>query len=431
MVTSPSFNRRKLLKGGLSSILASACAPQFIPARLLGQDAPSKQIRMGCIGMGKHGVGVNMRSFLNLDGCQIAVVCDVFQSRREKAAAEVNKHYKTKDCATERDFRALLARSDLDAIVISTPDHWHVTMAKLALEAGKHVFCEKPTLTIKEGRDLVNAVEKSGRIFCTGLEDRSVIHYYRLVEIVRNGDIGALKHIKVGLPTKPIFPKESPAPVPAGFDFAMWLGPAPERDYFPSLTDDQVWRQIRDFSGGSLTDWGAHLMDTAQVGNFSENSGPISVKGKGIIPPDSVNTVPRNYHLSYEYSNGVTMDVEAAEAYIRFEGESGWVSCTKWRGKLEASDMDLFKKKYDPATSKVWPMPPDEHVNFLDCLRGKAKPNYTAEALHRLSTAMHLGLISMELGNPLHWNPEKEEFTEAEANALRSRTMREDWKKLG
>ncbi|MBL9115325.1 MAG: Gfo/Idh/MocA family oxidoreductase [Verrucomicrobiaceae bacterium] len=426
-----SSTRRSFVRNGLASVLATGSAPLFIPASVLGQASPSRTFTLGCIGMGKHGVGVNMRSFLHEEGCRIVAVCDVFRDRREKAAAEVNRHYKNSDCAAVADFRALLSRPDIDAVVISTPDHWHVTMALLALQAGKHVFCEKPTLTIDEGRRLVQSVAKSGKVFCTGLEDRSLIHYHRLVEIVRNGDIGTLKHIKVGLPTKPIFPKQDPAPVPGSLNFPMWLGPAPERDFFPTLTDDQVWRQIRDFSGGSLTDWGAHLMDTAQVGNFSENSGPVTVSGKGTIPPDSINTVPRDYTLDYTFANGVTMEVKSAEPYIRFEGDKGWVGCTKWVGKMEASDMQVYQKKYDPSSSKIWPLPPREHRNFIDCLQGKAAPTYSAESLHRLSTAMHTGLIAMELGQKVHWDPEKETFQEPDANALRTRIMREDWKKLG
>lgn len=427
----PSPSRRRFLQSGLASILAAGAAPVFVPARALGAGAPSKTITLGCIGVGKHGHGVNLNSFLNEDGCRVLAVCDAFKSRREKAKAAADKQYSNTDCAMIADFRELLARPDIDAAVISTPDHWHVTMSLLALAAGKKVFCEKPTLTIAEGRELADTAARTGGIFATGLEDRSLIHYHKLVEAVRNGGIGKLERIQVGLPAKPVFPKEEPAPVPEDLNYEMWLGPAPFRPYSPSITDDQVWRQIRAFSGGSLTDWGAHLMDTAQVGNFAELSGPVAVSGKGVIPPDSINTVPRDYELSYTYANGVVMEVRSSAPSIRFEGSGGWAAIMSWSGPLEASDMNIFRKTYEPAKNKMWPRPPREHRNFLDAIREGTAITYNAESLHRLSTAMHIGAISMELGRPLRWDPKAEAFDDAAANELRKRASREDWKKLG
>ncbi|MDZ4403108.1 Gfo/Idh/MocA family oxidoreductase [Prosthecobacter sp.] len=426
-----SSSRRSFLKSGMAGIVAAGIAPQFVSSRLLAADAPSKKITLGCIGVGKHGLGVNLNSFLQEDDCRIIAVCDVFKSRRAHAREVVNKKYGNEDCAEFADFRALLARPDIDAVVISTPDHWHVTMALMALAAGKQVFCEKPTLTIAEGRTLADTVAKQKAVFATGLEDRAVIHYHKLAEVVRNGGIGKLERIKVGLPAKPIFPKEDPVPVPDDLNYELWLGPAPHRPYTPSLTNDQVWRQIRDFSGGSLTDWGAHLIDTAQVGNFAENSAPVAVSGKGVIPPNSINTVPRDYELKYTYANGVTMEVQASAASIRFEGSDGWVAINGWTGPLEASDMDLFRKTYDPVTNKIWPRPPREHRNFLDSIRNGTPPTYTAEGLHRLSTVMHIGAIAMELDKPLRWDPKTEAFDDAKANDLRQRTSREDWKRAG
>jgi hypothetical protein len=268
-------------------------------------------------------------------------------------------------------------------------------------------------------------------LFATGLEDRSVIQYYKLCEVVRNGGIGTLERIKVGLPTKPVFPREGPAPVPADLNYEMWLGPAPYRPYTPSLTDAQVWRQIRDFSGGSLTDWGAHLIDTAQVANFAENSGPVAVAGQGVIPLDSINTVPRTYELNYTYANGVVLEVTASDVAIRFEGSSGWVGCKGWQGRLEGSGVNVFRQSYDAATNKLWPQRPREHRDFLDSVKTGQPPMYTAEALHRLSTTLHLGAIAMELGRPLRWDPAAEQFPgDAAANALRTRPKRHDWKQV-
>ncbi|MFM7750459.1 MAG: Gfo/Idh/MocA family protein, partial [Opitutaceae bacterium] len=320
---------------------------------------------------------------------------------------------------------------DIDAVVISTPDHWHVTMALMALDAGKRVFCEKPTLTIAEGRALARAVAEKRLLFATGLEDRSVIQYYKMAEVVRNGGIGRLRRIQVGLPVKPIFPKEEPVPVPAGLDWEMWVGPAPFRPYTVSLTEPQVWRQIRDFSGGSLTDWGAHLVDTAQVANFAEDTSPVAVRGAGVIPPNSVNTVPQTYEITYTYANGVVLEVKSDQPSIRLEGDAGWVGNKGWLGRLEAHDLDVFRRTYDPASSKIWRKRPHEHRDFLDCFRNGQPPMYTAEALHRLSTTLHLGAIAMELGRPLKWDPKQEEFDDPAANALRSRPTRNDWRRRG
>ncbi len=422
--------RRHFLKSGLSAVIAAAVAPQIVSSRVWGQNAPSKRVSLGFIGVGSHGHDVNLRSFLQQEDCVARVVCDVFGSRALRAKETIDAHYGNRDCLVVADFRDVLARPDLDAVVISTPDHWHVTMSLMALEAGKRVFCEKPTLMIEEGRRLSDAVKRSGLLFATGLEDRAVIQYHLLAEAVRNGAIGQLKHIEVGLPEKPVFPVEATAPVPSDLNYELWLGPAPFRPYTPTLTDAQVWRQIRDFSGGSLTDWGAHLVDTAQVANFAENSSPVAVEGCGEIPSASVNSVPATYQLAYRYANGVTMNVASTGVAIRFEGTDGWVGNQGWLGRLEGSDVEVFRRKYDPATNAMWARPAREQRDFLDCIHHGKAPMYTAEALHRLSTTLHLGLIAMELGRAVRWDPEREAFLDDDAaNALRARAPREDWRR--
>ncbi len=421
--------RRSFLRSGMSGIFATAVAPQLVSSRAFGQHSPANRITLGFIGVGTHGHGVNLKSFLQEADCQVVAVCDVFESRRTRALETVNQHYGSTGCAAIADFRDLLARRDIDAVVISTPDHWHVTMSIMALEAGKMVFCEKPTLTIAEGRHLADEVKRHGRLFATGLEDRAVIHYHMLAEAVRNGAIGRLQRILVGLPKKPIFPIENPAAVPAELNYELWLGPAPFRPFTPSLTHAQAWRQIRDFSGGSLTDWGAHFVDTAQVANFMEESGPVAVEGTGTIPPGTMNSVPHTYDLTYRYSNDVTLRVTSGELFIRFEGTEGWVGNKGWAGQLQASDMTVFRQKYDPKTNKIGPRRPREQRDFLDCAKNGQAPMYTAESLHRLSSALHLGSIAMELGRPLDWDPATESFPhDAAANALRSRPARDDWK---
>ena len=352
----------------------------------------------------------------------------MFGHRREEAKATIDKQYGNQDCDMIADFRDLLARDDIDAVVISTPDHWHVPASLLALEAGKDVFCEKPTLTIAQGRRLVETVAKHEAVFQTGLEDRSVAQYHKMAEAVRNGAIGELKTIQVGLPFKAkTFPVEKDVPIPDDLNYRMWLGEAPDAPYSPWRVQKDCWRQIRDYSGGTLTDWGAHIMDTAQVAMFMEKSGPVAVEGRGEIPPDCLNSIPNKFELKYTYANGVVMNVKADGVYIRLEGSEGWVGNKGWRGGLEAHDRLIYRNKYED--NKIWPLPPGEHRDFLDCVKSRKPTTYTAEDLHRLSTAMHVGNIAIELGRPLEWDPDTEAFVDdAEADGLRTRSARDDWK---
>ena len=415
-------SRRNFLK-------SSTLAFPYVGLGLIGtRAAPTAAIQLGFIGVGNHGHQYNLKSFLQQDDCRAVAVCDVFKSRCASAKQTIDAKYGTQDCNIYHDFRELLASDEIDAVVISTPDHWHVPLSMFALDAGKDVFCEKPTLTIAEGRKLVEKVAEKGAIFQTGLEDRSVSQYYKLAEAVRNGAIGDLKTIHCGLPYKArTFPVESGVPVPDDLNYKMWLGPAPEAPYSPWRVHKDCWRQIRDYSGGTLTDWGAHIMDTAQVANFAEKSGPIAVEGSGSIPKNCLNSIENQFDLTYTYKNGVKMHVKAEGVYLRFEGTEGWVGNKGWRGGLEAHDRMVFRNQYED--SKIWKQPPGEHRDFLDSVHSREQPAYTAEDLQRLSTAMHIGNIALQLGRPLKWNPDSEAFVDdAEADKLRSRPASEDWK---
>ncbi len=405
----------------LSQSLALTAAPWVskLPA------APSKTLSLACIGVGGHGNGYNMPSFMRENDCRVVAVCDVYKPRWEQALAKVNEKYGDKDCQGYGDFREVLARKDIDAVVISTPDHWHVPISMAALETGKDVFCEKPTLTIAEGRKLEEAVKKHGAVFQAGLEDRSITAYHLLCEAVRNGKIGQLGHIDVELPVhSKVYIEEKQKP-PTGLDWNMWLGPAPWAEYSPQRFDWMGWRMMRDYSGGILTDWGAHIVDTAQVGNFAELSGPVSIEGKGEIPEGVMNTAKQTFDITYTYGNGVTMRVKSGGVRLHFQGSEGWCGNKGWRGAPEAHDKTIFKADY--TQNKMWPRPVGEHRNFLDSVKSRQRTTYTAEDLHRLSTTLHLGAIAMELGRKLDWNPDTEAFTnDCEANRLRSREAR-DW----
>lgn len=417
-------SRRKFLQ---QSGLAVAAVPTLVPSHVLGKDAPSEIVTMGFIGVGSQGTNVNLKYFLRQDDCRALAVCDVQPDKRENARNLTNDFYDNQDCAMYTDFRDVLSRKDIDAVCISTPDHWHVPMSLMALDAGKDVICEKPTLTIKEGRDLVNKVQKTGRVFTVGLEDRAMSPYYKLAEAVRNGAIGKLHTIHVGLPyKKTVWPIQLEAPVPEDLHYKMWLGPAPYAPYTENRLHPQCWRQIDDYAAGTLTDWGMHLCDTAQVANFSELTSPVRVEGTGVIPENAMNSVPNQFDLKYTFANGVVMNVKSTQPSIRLEGSEGWCGNKGWLGELEAHDLSIFKREYKE--NKIWPMPPREQRNFLDVIRFGKKPMYDAEALHRLSTTLLTGSIAMKLGRALDWSPEKEEFVnDDEANSFRSRPRSNEW----
>src|SRR4029434_9858610 len=271
------FSRRHFLR----SAAVSAAVPWIVPSTVFGADAPSNKLNVGFIGTGSHGVDWNLPPYLRAKEARVAMVCDVDGLRLKKAKAIVDAHYDNEDCAMTKDFREVLARKDIDAVMISTPDHWHTLISVMALRAGKDVQCEKPTLTIDEGKVLIKTVRKHKKVFQTSTEDRSVPEYHRMANLVRNGRIGKLQRIEVILPKQPSVPGDpTPQPVPPDLDWEMWLGPAPHAPY----TRDRVhfnFRWIWDYSGGIICDWGAHLFDTAQWANDSERSGPVEIEGTG------------------------------------------------------------------------------------------------------------------------------------------------------
>ena len=415
--------RRQFMKS------AALALPTFGALRLQAEGpAPSEQINLGFIGAGIHGGGYNLPHFLKISEARVLAVCDVYADRAVAARDQVNAAYGNTDCATHADFREILARPDIDAVVISTPDHWHVLMSVLAARAGKDVFCEKPTLTIHEGRVLVDEIARAGVIYQGGIEDRAIDIYHRMAEIVRNGRLGTLERIRVALPAGDPFPKEEPVPVPEGLDYELWLGPAPFTPYTPTKLGAQQWRNNFDYSGGKLTDWGAHLIDTAQVAISQEHGGPVEVAGKGDFPVNAMANTATHYALNYRYASGVTMEVKSDGAGVGFYGSEGWIKSNGWREPMEASDPEILNAVFPTETNKMYPLPVGEHQAFIDGVKSRRAPYYTPEDIHRLSTTMHLGNISMRLGRKLIWDPMKEEFTgDAEANSMRTKPMREPW----
>ena len=403
------ITRRNFIKHA-SLTSAAISAPMIIPSRLLAQAAPSNKITLGFIGMGNQGTSRNLGTFLHhLPETKVLAVCDVDSRKAANAKSIVDKHYKNTDCDTTQDFREVIARKDIDAIVISTPDHWHIPMSLAALKTGKDVFCEKPSLTIAPGRQLVNEVAKRNAVFQWGIEDRYLIKYHRLAGWVRSGLIGDLQTIHVSLPKNPLYPKDKVVPVPKELDYNMWLGPAPFAPYTPSRIKPMNWRMITDYSGGMLTDWGAHLVDTAQIGAKMENSGPVEITGtaRKIEPGKYQSDVPVDFKVRCRYSNGVELFVTDGPVDIKFVGTQGWVRCKGWDGTWSASSEEILRVKEFPPKAQYWPRPPIEHKDFINSVKSRTQPIYRAEAGHRLSTTLHLGHIAILSAKTIKWNPKK------------------------
>ena len=268
--------RRGFLGGAAAGLATIGLAPAA-PAAWAGKLLPSEKVNMGFIGMGGHGVNRNLKMFLRQPDARAIAVCDVYKSRSESARKRVNSRYKNNGCSAVVDFRRVLDRKDVDAIMISTPDHWHVLLSVLAIRAGKDVICEKPTLTIEQGRILSDTVQKHKKVFQTSTEDRSLACYLQMAQVIRNGLIGKIRKVEVELPTGNRFPTMKAVAPPKDLDWDMWIGPAPKIPYSPDRPEREHWRNCFDHSGGKLTDWGMHQLDTVQWALDRESSGPSEV----------------------------------------------------------------------------------------------------------------------------------------------------------
>lgn len=431
-----SLTRRGFLRRTGAVALGASVAPQIVHAAVLGRDghtAPSERVIMGSIGVGGQG-SYNMGGFLGIPEVQMAAVCDVDAAHRERAKATVETHYKDRglaaDCATYNDFRELLARDDIDALMIATPDHWHGIMGIAAAEAGKDMYCEKPLAhSIAEGRAVTDAVKRNRRVLQTGSHERSRDNARYACELVRNGRIGKLHTIRVFLPIDNHAPEPNmpPVPVPEGFDYDLWLGPAQWAPYFEKRT--HFWfRYNLDYSGGEVTDRGAHIIDLGQLGHGSDHTGPVEVEGWGDFPKDGIFNTAMDYEFSFTYADGVRMlCAQRPVRGVRFEGEDGWVFIHIHGGNLEASSPDLLREVIGPNELQLG-RSPGHHKDFIDCVKTRGIPMAPAEAGHRTATMCHLANIAMRLGRKLKWDPDAERFPDdAEANRMLLAHMRAPW----
>lgn len=420
-----SMRRRAFLRAAGAGSLAAWGMPLFVPASALGRarQAPSERITVGFIGVGWKGLqgcfGSLVHSFLANPACQAVAVCDVNRHHREAAKRTIDEAYGNGDCASYHDFRELLARDDIDAVAIATPDHWHAIQTIAACRAGKDVYCEKPlSLTIREARQMVEAARTYGRIVQTGNQSRSYANIRYACEALRDGAIGEIRevHVHCGGPSVPCdLPGEA---VPDHIDWDLWLGPAPWRPFHPLLAD-KGFRPYRDYSGGGMTDWGCHHFDLAQWALGMDQSGPVEIR-----PPDGRDV----QWLTYVYANGASVIHESPRsrqgvAFVGSEREA-------WGHGMSA--------RWQLGVDQAWrlpPGPPDpiqgakaHSDNFLDCVRTRATPNSDVEVGCRTVTMCHLGNIAYWLNRPIRWDPQRELIVgDDEAARWLDRAKREPW----
>lgn len=430
------LTRRQMLRmigaGGLA-----AGFPAIVPSSVLGKGAPSNRITIAMIGMGRQALYANLKPFLNSADAWVVAVCDVDRWRLEQAKQAVDQHYQNSDCRAYADWREVLARQDIDAVMNSTPDHWHVPISLAAVRLGKHVSCEKPlTLSVAEGRILADAVTKHGVTFRTDSECRSDAYMHKTAELVRNGYLGRIKRIEVGVPTGDVAGgSPTPEPVPDDLDYEMWVGPAPLKPY----AVDRVhpvraytrpgWMRCRDTCEGMVTNWGAHMIDVAQQSHDSERTGPVSVEGKGEYPAprSGLWDVLLNFQVQYRYADGVVLAYHTDKgAFLRVEGENGWIYAPWLGGQMTASDPAILRIKLKDSDVRL-PLRQDKE-DFLYGIKNKATTMADAEVGHRTCSMCQLGHIAVQRGRKLTWDPKIERFTDDdEANRMLTRSYRSPW----
>jgi len=423
------LNRRGFLRSATSMAAGAVVFPYVVPSSALGgagSVAPSNRIVMGSIGVGGMGTG-DMRGFLGKREVQYVAVCDVDKGHRDGAKGIIDKKNGNSDCATYLDFRELIGRGDLDAVALAMPDHWHSIPAIAAARAGLDVHAQKPfARTIREGRAMCNAVKRYGIIWQTGSQQRSEGNFHRACELVRNGRIGKIERVEVGLPTGSGTGNNPVQDVPPGVDWNWWLGPAPWVPYRGVMHWN--WRWMMDYSGGQLTDWAGHHIDIAHWGMDTERTGPVEIEGKGVYPKDGIYDAPTEYRFTCKYANGVVMTVANNKQIpqgTKWYGDKGWIYVK--RGKLESNPASVLNEVIGPDEVHLYNSR-DHKQNFLDCIKSRKETIAPAEIGHRSISVGLLGEIAMLTETKLKWDPDKEVFDDNDAaNRLLGRSMRAPW----
>jgi predicted dehydrogenase len=414
-------SRRAFIKGA-AALSAGLALPWFVPGRALGREdksAASNRITLGFIGVGGMG-SAHLGGFLGNRRVEVLAVCDVDEGRRLAARKRVGG-----DCVAYNDYRALLDRVDIDAVVIATPDHWHTLQATHACQAGKDIYCEKPlTLTIAEARSLVNTVRAYGRVFQTGSQQRSGNEFRRACEMVRNGRIGRVDEAHVGIGGGPVgdwVPDETPPP---GLDWDLWLGPAPKVPY-NRLRHPYNFRWFYDYSGGKMTDWGAHHNDIVQWAFDKDGTGPSTIEGTATFPTRGVYNTAVTFEVTYTYADGKRVICSDRGNGIRFVGSEGEVRVS--RGSLETTPVSLRNEPPDPGEESLF-RSPGHQTNWLDCIETRERPICDVAIGASSVILCHLNNIALRTGRKLRWDPGQGLFQgDEEANRCIAGPYRSPW----
>lgn len=448
---SPKLSRRNFVEKTIKTTAAAIAMPMIVPSSVFGKNAPSNKLQIGQIGCGRIARDHDMPGTMQHDVARLISVCDLDSNRKVDGKKLVEDYYKKKGTTVNvsmyDDYREMLLNKEIDAVIVSTPDHWHAQPAIEAALAGKHVYLQKPTsLTIAEGRMLSDVINRTGRILQVGTQQRSSPQFRYAAELVRNGRIGKLHTVKVGLPGDPGGPLAETQPVPAGFNFDMWLGSTPEMPYSEMLVHPQKgygrpgWLRKRQFGAGMITGWGQHHYDSAAWGMDTEYTGPISVEAVAEFPKSGSWDVHGDFMVKAEYENGITMLTSGGFPNgIRYEGTDGWIFVTRGAYRATASDPIPEKngvKSLDASDPKILNSvigkdeihlyeSNEQHGNWLDCIQSGKQPISPVEIGHRTCSICLISDIAMQLPRKLNWNPKTERFVnDDEANSMLSRPQR-------
>ncbi len=451
------ISRRKFLQSSAKAAALTTFAlggfPSIVPASVFGKYAPSKRINVAAIGNGRISRVHDLPGVWKFDQANIMAVCDLDTKRAEEGKQLVNEYYSKKNgkpydgVTVYHDYRELLRNKDIDAVIISTPDHSHAMIAVAAARAGKHIYMQKPaSLTISEGRTVSDVVQKSGVIFQIGSQQRSSTQFRYAAELVRNGRIGQLKTVSVGLPGDPSGDEEPEMPIPKNLNYDMWLGSTPSVYYTEKRVHPQGdynrpgWLRCEQFGSGMITGWGSHHIDSAHWAMDTEHTGPIEVWGKAEFPTKGLWDVHGIFRTEAMYANGVKMIVSnELPNGVKFEGTEGWIFVTRGAYQatasdpvpdaqgvkpLDASDLKIIKSEIGKNEIHL-PISTDHHGNWLESIQENKQPIAPVEVAHRSCSACLVHHAVMKVKRKVYWDPAKEKFTnDDEANRLLARAQR-------
>ena len=451
------MKRRKFIGKTALGTIASVGLPSIVPASVFGKNAPSNKINIGQIGCGRIARSHDLIDTMAYDVANVMAVCDLDSKRMKDAKELVDKFYQEKkgkinyrSTKVYGDYREMLMDKDIDAVLISTPDHWHAQPAMEAAIAEKDIYLQKPTsLTVKEGRQLVNAVQKNKVILQVGTQQRAMPQFRIAAELVRNGRIGNLHTVKIGLPGDPSGPEALAMPIPKNLNFDMWLGSTPEVPYTEIGVHPQEgygrpgWLRHENYGAGMITGWGQHHYDSAAWGMNTEMVGPISVQAIADFPKSGLWNVHGDFMVKHEYDNGISVLTSGGYPNgIRYEGSEGWIFVSrgayvasssdpiakeKSKKALDASDPKILESKIGPNETHLYKID-DQHGNWLDCIQSRKDPISPVDMGHMACVVCLISHIAMKIPRKLHWNSKAERFiNDDQANALLTRSQRKPY----